>query len=130
MKYIIVYTTIYPSASLAGGDDIEENIEKISSKEKLEKRIIELKKLDSVIDVEVYQHMPLQPKLVEAHSQKMESVGAGPTSDTMSLVVFSGRTSVFVVKRTKFGQLWVRLPPKDINLVSNFLNFKVSFHVP
>jgi len=59
MKYIIVYTTIYPSASLAGGDDIEENIEKISSKEKLEKRIIELKKLDSVIDVEVYQHMPL-----------------------------------------------------------------------
>lgn len=59
MKYIIVYTTIYPSASLAGGDDIEENIEKISSKGKLEKRIIELKKLDSVIDVEVYQHMPL-----------------------------------------------------------------------
>ena len=59
MKYIIVYTTIYPSASLAGGDDIEENIEKNSSKEKLEKRIIELKKLDSVIDVEVYQHMPL-----------------------------------------------------------------------
>lgn len=59
MKYIIVYTTVYPSASLAGGDDIEENVEKIQSKEKLEKRIAELKECDSVIDYEVYQYMPI-----------------------------------------------------------------------